>query len=554
MNDRCYACMSPLEGGVCQHCGYDNNSPFRYDGTLLQPGRLIKSRYLVGLPLSRNGEGVTYIGYDVLNNCKISIREFFPDTLCDRAKDGSIAIKFGVEITFQALMADFVELHRQLLSLSAGGAIARVVDVLSDNKTVYAISEATEGINLEEFLIKNGGEISWEEIEPLFMPLLYAVKLLSANGIVHRGISPKNIIVTPSQEFKLVGFCTSAARALNTEINAELFSSYSAPEQYNRCASHGEWTDIYSVSAVLFRILTGTAPERADMRDPAVDIISPRKINVKIPYGVSQAIVKGMAYDKTERLSSAREFIASLYATPPARSIDTHATAVPQPLKKKAHIRMPVWLIVILITLPVLLVIFVVLYSTVLGGLNEPANNTNSDIPVTSSSEPSSETSSIISSEPSSEPSSSDDTSSATVNVTVNNFVGKYYEDIIATELYLEWFKFKIKEEYDETATIGEVIAQSIEQNAIVEQGTEIELTVSIGQQTVIIPPYTDAGGNEIPLSDYTEYFSSKGVQVIIEYVDDLEEQSGKIVTTSPAAGGFLDREQSNQITVYVAR
>lgn len=553
MNDRCFVCMTPLQDGICPHCGRKNSLSAEYDGTLLAPGVMIKNRYLIGLPSRRNGESVVYIGYDTLNNCKVRICEFFPESLCRRSITGEVVAKDGYDIQFKALMTDFAELGRQLMGFGGGSGVVRLINLLAANDTIYAVHEYVEGISLTEFLKQNGGELSWEEIEPLFMPLLYAVKLLNSNGIIHRGISPETIIVTPSRELKLIAIGTSAVRAINTEIEPELFEGYAAPEQYQRCVSHGEWTDIYALAAVLFKALTGTTPERGDIRQPGEDIISPRKLNVSIPYGVSRAIVQGMAYDKLDRTQTIREFINNLYTEQPVKNINPHGE-MPQPLKKKKNVHIPVWLIVILITLPILLLIFFILYSTLLGDVNAPTN-TSSSVSIEASSETSSVSSDVSaeSSEPITESSSEEsDTSSSVTSVTVNNFVGKYYEDIIATELYIQWFKFTAESVYDETALEGEVISQSIEPNTVVEQGTEIRLVVSKGKQTVLIPPTSDSGGNPIPVEDYKKYLEDNGVSVRIEYVDSFGLEPGTIDSLSVPIGDVIDRSKVTEVIIYV--
>ena len=157
------------------------------------------------------------------------------------------------------------------------------------------VYEDVSGVTLTRYLMDNAGELSWEETENLFLPLLYTVKLLNANGIVHRGISPDNILVTDSRELKLKGVCTSAVRAINTEIRSELFAGYAAPEQYEKCSSHGEWTDVYAVCAVLYKALTGAMPDRADTRPPdGSGLVPPIELNSRIPWNVSQAIMQGL--------------------------------------------------------------------------------------------------------------------------------------------------------------------------------------------------------------------------------------------------------------------
>ena len=92
----------------------------------------------------------------------------------------------------------------------------------------------------------------------LFPPIFTTLSLIHNAGIIHRGICPENILITVKGEIKLIGFCISSMRTQNTELNAELYSGYAAPEQYNSLEWQGTWTDVYAISAVLYRMLTGT--------------------------------------------------------------------------------------------------------------------------------------------------------------------------------------------------------------------------------------------------------------------------------------------------------
>ncbi len=544
MVKRCYACMNPLESDVCKKCDHNNSDLTTINAQLLKPGTIIKDRYYIGLPIDQNGEGVTYIGYDNTQNEKVRIREFFPDTLCHRdAKTNDVLCNLGFEIQYKSLMTDFVELSRQLIGITANNSLLKAKEILTDNSTIYTVYEDVEGVKLTRYLRDNAGELNWEETENLFLPLLYTVKLLNSNGIIHRGISPETIIVTKNHELKLSGVCTSAVRAINSEVTAELFSGYAAPEQYQKCTSHGEWTDVYSISAVLYKTLTGTMPQRADMRDIDDEVMKPRQLNPNIPMGVSEAIANGLGYSKSNRTVYVKDLIGELYAaTAPIQPINIHTEFEEVPNKPK--FRLPIWLIVILVTLPIMLILFFVAYNFVLGGGSKNTSSTESVL-----------SSNISSEDTSSEPASSKETSSNVPTVVVEDFEGKLYDDVIVSEFYTKWFKFKPKlEVFDETAPIGEIIDQNIAKNKRVPEGTEIELTVSKGTQFVTLPPLTDSMGVPITPEHYKAFLVENGLEVVIEYVNSNNTPSGQIDHLSHELVVMVDREKVKSITIFVAK
>lgn len=570
MDERCFVCMNPLQSDICSHCGHDNATPFQGEGLLLHPGSIVGGRYYSGLPIEENGEGITYIAYDIQLQARVRLREFFPDALCQRKADGmTVTVISGKEIQFKALMTDFVELSKQLISLTSNTRLLQAKDILADNGTVYTVYEDLPGSSLTRFLEDAGGDISWEDAENMFLPMLYTVKLLNSKGIPHKGICPDNLFITENREVRLKGVCTAAVRAVNTEIRPELFSGYSAPEQYETRTSHGEWTDVYAVCAVLYKALTGVTPPRANLQSAEGLLRPPIEINPLVPQSISDAIMRGLRLNPTQRTRGIKELIGDLYATAPAKAMPaprrildeeddddmtpprrTHTDAdavrsknsqTPHPKKKKHHV--PIWLIVVLVTLPLMLLIFFLTYYYVLGDGSTPS----SDLSLPSSSQ------AVVSSQPvSSEAPVSSYEEPRLPQVLVDNFVGSDYADIEASTSYREIFSFVVVEVYDDFAPEGEVIEQDLEPGTTVDKGSVIKLTVSRGMQKVTVPPYTNNGA-AIPLEDYVKYFTDNGISPTVEQVADNTAFPGDIIGTSPEPGEVIDREVSSSITIRVA-
>lgn len=551
MENRCFSCMNRIDSNICKHCGADNQELSVVKQQQLRPSTMLRDRFYLGVCIENNGEGNTYIAYDTLEKKRVRVRELFPYSLCHRGDDGCDVISNeGYDIQFKSLKVDFSELSKQLIDLQANNSLLKAKVLFSENHTLYTVYEDVVGMSFTQYLRNNMGELSWEETENLFLPLLYTVKLLNANGITHRGISPDTIIVTNQNELKLTGICTSGVRAINSEIKPELFVGYAAPEQYQKCTGYGEWTDVYSISAVLYKTLTGSMPPRADLRDARTPIISPVQVNPMLPKSVSDAILRGLAFNKENRTLYIKDLIGSLYSsqqTPQAVNIHQSQQEnrfTDEPAKKRFRIRIPIWLIVILITLPIMLFLFYYTYSTVIGTPSSPSDNTSS-------------TSSGQSSEPSSEPESSKPSSaplSSTVNnIAVDNFKDKFYEDVATSKVYETMYKFTKKEVYDEVFPIGVIISQNVVANTVVEPGKEIELTVSKGAQYVVVPPFFDATGLPIELEAYKTFFTDAGLEVTVTQMDGGGIPSGQIFDVSVPVETKIDRETTSSIIIYTA-
>lgn len=312
----CLGCMNELEeDGTCRHCNYDPETP--QPKSYLKAGTILDDRYMVGKILTVNGEGVSYIGFDKVTSEKVVVREYFPDTLCKRADDSDrLIVNQDCLAKYKTFMSEFAEVYKVLSRLRNLPHIVPAVDMFAENNTTYAILEYVEGVSLRKFLQENTGTLTWEQVKKIFPPIFTTLSIIHNAGIVHRGICPENIIVTIEGELKLIGFCISSMRTINTELNPELYSGYAAPEQYTSLDWQGTWTDVYAICAVLYRILTGTVPPEAHGRTVVDILIEPIRLNQKIPFQVSQVIMEGLAVRGGNRIQSITELVTKLFEQP----------------------------------------------------------------------------------------------------------------------------------------------------------------------------------------------------------------------------------------------
>ncbi|MBR3267275.1 MAG: protein kinase [Oscillospiraceae bacterium] len=313
----CYGCMEPLNDGerVCPHCGYEQDSTSL--ANFLKPGTVLHDRFLVGKALDSNGEGVTYVGYDTAVGCKILIREYLPEQLCSRVPNSTeINVSYAHLAQYKALMAEYTELNKALARLRNLSHLNPALDLFSENNTTYAVYEYLEGQSLLDYLKENAGELSWSTVRRIFPPLFTTLSLLHNAGVLHRGLSPETIFVTDKGELKLRGFCISAVRTNDTELEAELFDGYAAPEQYFADRQQGTWTDVYGICAVLYRILTGCRASDAISRQDYDNLVPPAELNPHMPENVSKGIMQGLALDGNERVRTITDLVTLLFDEP----------------------------------------------------------------------------------------------------------------------------------------------------------------------------------------------------------------------------------------------
>lgn len=584
MNENlCMGCMRDKgEEEVCPFCGYSDTSP-RFP-SYLAPRTVINNRYVVGKVLSYNGESVTYIGYDVIGERKVKVHEYFPDTLVTRGEDGkSVAVNNGRQIQFKAYMSDFIEIAEKLSRMRTLTCITQVFAICYQNNTVYSILEFVEGISLKTYLEKRDVMLTWTETSDLLLPLVKTLAIVHEEGLIHRGISTDSVILSRSKMVKLDGFAISAVRAARTELVAELFPGFSAPEQYSTVSPHGPWTDVYAVCALLYTCVTAAAPPEALIRSNSRPLLPPRERNETVPPRVSQAIIQGLSLSTTERIQNVEELLAkiggpfqkgavgsdaptvSMRAQPPSRRPTSTLPRIPMEAERKqeekeekdgGNKRLILWSMGI--TLPILLVILIFTFWFLFGKdrHKEPEGDTTSIVDSMSENDPfrgesefhsssdrsESESSSSQSSEESSESSESKQMHK------VANFVGQDYKTVTGNPENQKLYIFDPPEYvYDEQYPEGTITYQSVSEGTEFEKTMSIKFKVSKGSSIVLIPPY-----EKKTQAEYTAKLDELGIKYTILYRWDSSYPEGYVVGTDHMVGSKYNTQTGGTIEVYV--
>ena len=570
----CYGCMNPKdcdENGVCRVCGFDENAPSL--PSYLAPGVMLRDRYVVGKLLSYNGESANYIGFDTITQSKVVIKEYMPDTLCEREAGKSILdVAPQYVAQYKTLMSEFVELNKTLSKMRSLSHIIPVVDMFGDNNTGYVVLAYFEGVTLEKYIEHNGGRLTWETVRRFFPPIFTTVSLVHNAGLIHRGICPENILIGENGDIKLTGFAISDERTANTEIAPELYSGYAAPEQYNSSARQGTWTDVYGVSAMLYKALTGVTPLDAASRITDDTLETPASLVPEIPESVSNVIMSGMELDGEKRIQTITELVTKLFEQPEIggaavrlSSSSTQTIMIPRealqqgqhrsssggrPAKKKQMSRRGVFIAVMAIMLGIgMFFLLILLFSW--------GTDNNSDVPEINqiSSDTSTGSESELTSMPTltemtekTEASSESKPEEDRMLYVMNDITGKNFDIIQRSENYSSLVFNPIYEYNDEYAK-GLIFEQSIEKGDNYEEGTEITVKVSMGPKLVTIPDYIS-----LSKKDYFAMLGELGIKYEEKEIETSDVKEGYVVKLSKDAGETIDVEKGEVLTVFVAK
>jgi len=148
------------------------------------------------------------------------------------------------------------------------------------------------------------------------MPVLDALKEVHAAGILHRDISPDNLLIDAKGRVVLIDF--GAARQAMGEksrsISVIMKAGYSPVEQYHSRGMQGPWTDIYAVAATIYQLITGIMPPESLSRFTEDTIILPSQLGMKVDSYQEQALLKAMAVRDKNRYEAVEEFQEVLLA------------------------------------------------------------------------------------------------------------------------------------------------------------------------------------------------------------------------------------------------
>ncbi len=577
----CYGCMMQTESqdGICQRCGYNANIPV--NEIFIQPGtELNNHRYIIGTPLSMNGEGITYIALDCSVGCRVLIREYMPLNLCARSEDSPVVkVDSSKMPQYKVLMEEFIDLNKSLAQIREQVQINRVIDLFTSNNTAYAVYEYIDGMRFVDFLKENAGELSWGQLSGMLPPFLTSLSILHNSGVLHRAISPETIYVTKRYELKLTDFSISAVRTADTELDCEIFSGYAAPEQYSASNRQGTWTDVYAVCAVLYRVLTGSMPTSAISRMENDNLIAPCLLNPNISRHVSEVIMKGLNLVSTDRIQTITELVTQLFSDnntlgamsgegksdggnqySQTRSFsrneymtqnepqyenysqqgytddysyddygnDGYRRNTYSESQPSAIDRVKVPLIIGMLLLVILLIGLYFMFSK--GGSGDTDIPTRTTTVTTTVSE------------------AEDSTESTTPegDGIMPNLIGKNYAT--QYERYSSWMKFKVEEVFSDEYEAGIIVYQEIEEGEYFDTSVPVIIQVSKGPAEILLPAYSN-----VNISDYTKALDELGVKYKIE-----PEVTGAVAANTVSKLSFdiskeYNRENPEEITVYYA-
>lgn len=338
----CYNCMKDKgDAMTCPFCHVTHlpdSAPHQ-----LVPGSIVGRRYVIGKVLGEGGFGITYIGLDNILRIPVAVKEYFPHGYSHRDNATSRVIPSSSSNStafFQKGKERFLMEARNMARFFREPGIVDVRDFFEENNTAYIVMEYLEGVDLRHYL-RQHGMMSPEEAFTMLMPAIRSLEKIHEAGLIHRDISPDNIMYLNDGNLKLMDF--GAARDFedeNRSLSVMLKPGYAPEEQYRKKGEQGPWTDVYAICATLYRCITGKTPTESPDRTYEDDLQKPSELGVMISPALEGVLMYGLAVRKANRCQSMTELIRLIeeaMAQPQANDVSAPAPPVDQLPQEQAY-------------------------------------------------------------------------------------------------------------------------------------------------------------------------------------------------------------------------
>jgi serine/threonine protein kinase len=242
---------------------------------LALPTGSILGEYRVVKVLGQGGFGITYLCEDIRMDVQVAIKELLPLEFVTRSNDATVALvtrsaKAGFEWAKQRFIAE-----AQILSRLSHPNVVRAFRLLELNETAYLVMEYVRGSSLRDWVRTNPNP-SEKQLTQIFLSLLDGLEYIHREGLLHRDISPDNIMIRDTGSPLLLDF-GSARAVLSTKRNFTnvVRHGFSPIEQYQSIGPQGGYTDIYALAGTIIYVLTGSIPPSAIDRLANQDLFRP---------------------------------------------------------------------------------------------------------------------------------------------------------------------------------------------------------------------------------------------------------------------------------------
>lgn len=288
--------------------------------TALESDTLVADRYRVLWELGRGGFAITYCAEDSVAGCEVALKELLPPGTT-RLADGSV--QYPDSITHSAV-TDFLEEARLLAKLNCP-RVVRVLDAFRWQGAAFVVMELVSGAKPLSDLIKERTRLDEATARRIFEGLAEGLEAIHDRGYLHRDVKPSNVLITSSGDPVLIDFGSAREWSQDKTMRHTTFFTpgYAPIEQLSERGRRGPASDIYSLCATTYEMLTGITPPSATDRVTGVPLQSVLVVAPQVSDSFARAIHSGLELEASKRPQSIRELLAILEPVTDSASVPT---------------------------------------------------------------------------------------------------------------------------------------------------------------------------------------------------------------------------------------
>ena len=272
---------------------------------------VLDGRYRILRQIASGGFGIIYEAFNEKIGRKVAVKEFFDRSYMRREAGGDVIVPETEQMTFHMAKEKLLQEARRLADFAGEPGIVQVLDYFEAHRTAYIVMELLDGSTLGEWFQKHG-RVDAAELFYLLLPLMRTMEKVHKNGVLHLDISPDNIrLLEGEKAVKLLDFGSARTYGNDAGGMIQLKDGYAPPEEYDG-EGQGPWTDVYGLSAVLYRGITGRKPDHAMQRVIREELQMPSRTGIRIDGRLERILKKGLSIRPEDRYPSFTELLADL--------------------------------------------------------------------------------------------------------------------------------------------------------------------------------------------------------------------------------------------------
>lgn len=312
----CLNCLGRLnDDRVCLSCGKKSDDTPALSHHLPKAS-VLKKKYLIEKAIGEGGFGITYLAWDLDKKEKVAIKEYFPSGNVTRdEKNYDVNINSKQHASANRGLKRFIDEAQILSKIKTLDGIVEVRDFFSAHNTAYIVMEFLDGISLKRYIARKG-KLSFDTALTILHPVIVSLKEVHAANLLHRDISPDNILITKSNEVKLIDF--GAAKRNNDDeknMSVILKQGFAPEEQYRLDGIQGAWTDIYALGVTIYYCITGQLPPESVERLKKDKLIPPSNYGAVISADQEKLLLKAISVKAEDRFQTMAEMESAMYRT-----------------------------------------------------------------------------------------------------------------------------------------------------------------------------------------------------------------------------------------------